>query len=103
MGLRAYATFNLIIRATKLWIAPYSEYQQSLYDLILKMRSEGHTFTKIANYLNEHGYRTTRGKNFKNAHAHSILKKKTIRNQRLEREVSEIIENFNVILQNQIL
>lgn len=96
VGLRAYATFDLIIRTTKLWIAPYSEYQKSLHDMILDMRSKGLTFTEIANHLNENGYKTTRGKRFQNAHAHSILKKKTIRDSRLKKEYEPVIENFDL-------
>ncbi len=97
VGLRAYATFDLVIHTTKLWIAPYSEYQQSLYDLILRMREKNFTFTEIADHLNESGYKTVRGKKFRNAHAHSILKKKTIRDKRLGREYKPVIENFNLL------
>jgi predicted transcriptional regulator len=97
VGLRAYATFDLKIRTNKLWIAPYSEYQKSLHDMILDMRNKGFTFAEIANHLNETGYKTTRGKSFRNAHAHSILKKKSLRDQRLNLAYEPIIENFNVL------
>lgn len=97
VGLRAYATFDLIIRTNKLWIAPYSQYQHTLYELILKMRYKGHTFAGIAAYLNEQGYQTTRGKTFKNAHVHSILKKKRIRDERLKKDHAPVLENFSVV------
>lgn len=97
VGLRACATFDIKIRTTKLCVAPYSKYQRSLYELILKMRSSGYTFNGIANALNEQGYLTTRGVIFKNAHVHSILKKKAIRDKRLGRDYPVIIENFNVL------
>jgi Recombinase len=97
VGLRAYANFDVKIRTAKLCIAPYSQYQQFLYDLILKKRNEGRSFTAIADYLNENGYKTTRGKSFRNAHAHSILKKKSIRDKRVGFVDAIFIENFNVV------
>lgn len=97
MGLRPYAVCKVIIRTTKLWVAPYSQYQQELHDLILKMRNNGHSYNVIADYLNEHGYKTARGKSFKNAHAHSILKKKSLRDERLNREYPILIEDFQIV------
>ena len=97
VGLRAYATFDVKIRTAKLCVIPYSQYQQSLYDLILEKRNEGRSFTAIADYLNENGYKTTRGKKFRNAHVHSILKKKSTRDKRVEFVDTMFIKNFNVV------
>lgn len=97
LGLCAFITFELTLRSTKLWIAPYSEYQEFLYQTISQMRSEGFNFKEIADWLNDNGYKTTRGKSFRNAHTHSIIKKKKIREERLSREFPADIENFNLL------
>ena len=35
-----YLTFVLSVRATHLWVAPYSQYQQFLYDTINDLREK---------------------------------------------------------------
>ena len=97
IALRPYATFDLKIRTTKLSASPYSPYQRQLHSLILKMRDEGYSYNAIADFLNKNGFKTPRGKSFRKAHAHSIIKKKKIRDERLEHEYPEIIENFDVL------
>ena len=97
ISLRAYVTFDLVLRSTNLWIAPYSEYQEFLHDTILQMRNDGFNFQEIADWLNQNDYKTPRGKMFRNAHAHSILKKKKIRDERLRREYPAKVENFDVV------
>ena len=63
--------------------APYSDHQSKLHDLIQRLHDEGMGYRKIAEWLNEHGYKTVRGKGFFNTHVFSILKKKRIRDERL--------------------
>ena len=41
-------------------------------------------YRKIAQWLNENGYKTPRGKKFFNTHVYSILKSKRLRDRRLE-------------------
>ncbi len=65
--------------------------------MILKMKSEGHSYNAIADFLNKNGFKTPRGKSFRSAHAHSIIKKKKIRDERLEREYPDAIENFDML------
>lgn len=90
-------TFDLVLRSTKLWIPPYSEYQQTLFKLVSDLREQGLSYNKIAAYLNDNGYKTTRNKRFRGTHAHSIIKKKRIRDERLNREYSLEIENFSIL------
>jgi transposase InsO family protein len=41
---------------------PYSDYQSELHDLIQKLHDEGMGYRKIAEWLNEHGYKAVCGK-----------------------------------------
>jgi hypothetical protein len=53
-------------------------------------------YRKIAQWLNENGYKTPRGKRFFNTHVFSILKKKRIRDERLTRDVGVEYRNFHL-------
>ncbi|MCD8526066.1 MAG: recombinase family protein [Alphaproteobacteria bacterium] len=61
------------------------------------MREDGCNYQEIADWLNDNGYTTTRGRRFRNAHTHSIIKKRKIRDERLERPQTAIIENFDLL------
>ena len=63
---------------------PYSDYQSELHDLIQRLHDEGMGYRKIAEWLNEHGYKTLRGRGFFNTHFFSILKKRRIRDEQLK-------------------
>ena len=89
-----YLTFVLSVRTTHLWVAPYSQYQQFLYDTICGFREKGWNYRQIADWLNQNDYKTPRGKKFLNAHAHSIVKKKKIREVRLTKMYPSKLSNF---------
>jgi hypothetical protein len=89
-----YLTFLLSVRASHLWVAQYSEYQQFLYLTITGLREKGLNYRQIADWLNENDYTTPRGKKFLNAHAHSIVKKKKIREVRLTKMYPPKLSNF---------
>ena len=91
-----FLTFRLSVRASNLWTAPYSEYQQFLYDTISEFRQKGWNYTQIANWLNENNYKTPRGKKFQGSHAHSIVKKKRIREVRLTQRYPPKLSNFGI-------
>ena len=55
-----FLTFRLSVRASHLWIAPYSEYQQFLYDTITDLREKGWNYRQIADWLNQSEYKTPR-------------------------------------------
>ena len=78
-----YFTFTLEVRFTNLWVAPYSKYQQFLYDTICGFRAKGWNYQEIADWFNSNDYTTARGKKFFNSSCHSIVKKKHLRDARL--------------------
>ena len=91
-----YLTFEVNLRSTNLWVAPYSQYQTELHDTISDLRDKGLTFNQIAAWLNDNQYCTTRGKRFRSPHVHSIMKKKRIRDERLCRECKMSVSNFDL-------
>jgi chromosome segregation and condensation protein ScpB len=70
-----------------LWIPPYSQYQQRIFQVILKSRKQGKTFKDIAYDLNLSGMSSIRGSQFTPPLVHSLLKKGLIRKERLETDV----------------
>jgi hypothetical protein len=74
---RFYITLNVVYHSATLWQAPYSEYQQYLFDTIDSMHKEGNSYLSIAQWMNEQGHLTPRGSVFKANHAWSIHMKKT--------------------------
>ena len=91
-----FLTFVLSVRATHLWVAPYSQYQQFLYDTICGFRKKGWNYTQIADWLNQNDYKTPRGKKFQGSHAHSIVKKKNLRDARLNKKYPPKLSNFDI-------
>ena len=75
---------------------PYSEYQQFLYDNIMRLLKDGYNYKQIAGWMNENGFKTPRDKKFRNAHAHSIVKKKKARDVKISRTYEPIISNFSL-------
>lgn len=97
LKLTPYVSFQLVLRSSKLWIPPYSEYQQQLHNKILDLKNKGVSYNKIAEYLNEQGLKTPRNKRFKGGHVYSIIKKKSMRDERLGREYPVEIQNFSIV------
>ena len=67
-----------------LWIPPYSQYQQRIFQVVLKSRKQGKTFKDIAYDLNRSGMSSTRGSQFTPPLVHALLKKGLVRKERLE-------------------
>ncbi len=88
--------FTLNCRSPALTGNYYSDYQLLLYQTISEHRENGMTFDAIAEWLNEKRYLTVRGKKFRGAHVHSILKKKRMKDEKLEREYSEVWSDFSL-------
>ena len=91
-----YLTFDVNLRTSDLWVAPYSSHQQFLYDTVSDFRDKGWTFEKIADWLNDNGYKSARGKVFRSSHAHSIIKKKRLRDQQISKKCQMTIGNFDL-------
>ena len=89
-----FFTFTVEVRISNLWVAPYSQYQQFLYDTICGFREKGWNYQEIADWLNQNDYKTPRGKMFHGSHAHSIVKKKKTREVRLTRRYEPKLSNF---------
>ena len=88
--------FEVVLTTRNLIIAPHSNYQSELYDIIQNLHDEGLGYRKIAFWLNENGYQAPRGKKFFNSHIFSILKKKRLRDERLNQEVGVEYEDFSL-------
>jgi hypothetical protein len=89
-----FFTFKVTCRFSNLWVAPYTPYQQFLYDSICEFREKGWNYQEIADWLNENNYRTPRNKKFLGAHAYSIVKKKRIREKRLTTMYQPVLSDF---------
>ena len=91
-----HLTFVLSVRVTHLWVAPYSQYQQFLFVTINDLREKGWNYRQIADWLNQHDYKTPRGKMFHASHAHSIVKKKRVRESRSTQRYPPKLSNFGI-------
>jgi len=89
-----FFTFTVEVRFTNLWVAPYSKYQQFLYDTICGFLAKGWNYQQIADWLNSNDYTTPRGKMFHGSHAHSIVKKKKTREIRLNQMYPPKLSGF---------
>jgi len=92
----AYLCFHLKLRASHLLVAPYSDYQEFLYQTISKHLEMGWNYQQSANWLNDNGYTTPRGRRFGNAHTHSIVKKKNIREVRITKFYEPELTDFHL-------
>ena len=91
-----YFTFTLSVRITNLWVAPYSQYQQFLFDTIKGFRKKGWNYQQIADWFNSNDYKTIRGKKFSNSSCHSIVSKKNARDRRLSKTYPPKLSNFAI-------
>ncbi len=91
-----YFTFEVEVRISNLWVAPYSSYQQFLYDTISDFRQKGWNYQQIADWFNSNDYTTPRGKKFYNSSCHSIVSKKNARDARLSKTYPWTISNFAI-------
>ena len=91
-----FFTFTLSVRITNLWVAPYSQYQQFLYDTICGFREKGWNYQQIADWFNSNDYKTIRGKKFFNSSCQSIVKKKNARDARLSKTYPPKLSNFAI-------
>lgn len=83
--------------SSNLWTAPYTKYQQKLFNIIRKFHEDdGWNFKLISDWLNENGYKTPRGKVFRQNHVWSIYTKKKRSIQRFNREYDHIITDMRV-------
>ena len=80
---KAFLSFTVHIHSSNLWWSPYSNHQQRLAEIITDLRNDREmTFHRIANWLNDNGYKTPRRHTFTSSHAYSIYIKSKIRSDR---------------------
>jgi hypothetical protein len=93
---RFYITLNVVYHSATLWQAPYSEYQQFLFDTINEMYQQGNSYIKIAQWFNDNNHLTPRGSVFKPNHAWSIHMKKQKSINRFARTYQPSITNIGI-------
>ena len=93
---RFYITLNVVYHSATLWQAPYSEYQQFLFDTINEMYQQGNSYIKIAQWFNDNNHLTPRGSVFKPNHAWSIHMKKQKSINRFARTYEPSITNIGI-------
>jgi hypothetical protein len=80
---KAFLSFTVHIHSSNLWWSPYSNHQQRLAEIIADLRNDREmTFPRIADWLNDNGYKTPRRHTFTSSHAYSIYIKSKIRSDR---------------------
>lgn len=84
------------LKSANLWQAPYSEYQQELFDIITRFHNDGKNFKEIADWLNANDYKTPRGCTFKQNHVWSIYQKKNRSIKRFSREFDDVITDVGI-------
>ena len=58
-----FPVFTEVFKVLFIWIPPYSQYQQELFNIIRSLHEEqSKNFVEICNYLISKGYKSTRGK-----------------------------------------
>ena len=75
-GTDLFLSVSVDYHSATLWTAPYSDYQQFLFDTIDRMHQAGNSYIKIAQWMNDNNHLTPRGAVFKPNHAWSIHIKK---------------------------
>ena len=93
-----FLIINVLFKSPNLWVSPYSQYQQRLFNIIRSQHEEqGKNFVEICNYLISKGYKSTRGKDLTQSIVWSIYtKKKSI--QRFSRVFEPVVTDVKLDL-----
>ncbi len=82
---KTYLNLTLVVKSQLLYRQQtYSKYQETLFDLCVKLKKQGLGYRKISQKLTKLGYKSVRGKELKNNHIFSIIKKGKIRRERIK-------------------
>jgi hypothetical protein len=94
-----FLVINILFKSPNLWVSPYSQYQQRLFNIIRSQHEEqGKNFVEICNYLISNGYKSPRGKDLKPNHVWSIYTKKKKSIQRFSRVFDPVITDVKLDL-----
>ena len=94
-----FLVINILFKSPNLWVSPYSQYQQRLFNIIRSQHEEqGKNFVEICNYLISKGYKSTRGKDLTQSIVWSIYSKKKKSIQRFGRVFDPVITDVKLDL-----
>jgi len=97
IGNHRYLVMNVRLTSSNLWLSPYSQYQQELFDIIRNFReNDNWNFKQISDWLVDNDYRTPRDKTFTHKHVWSMYTKKKRSIERFNREYEPIIKNVDI-------
>ena len=95
----SFLIINVLFKSSNLWVSPYSQYQQRLFNIIRSQHDEqGKNFVEICNYLISNGYKSTRGKDLTQSIVWSIYTKKKKSIQRFGRVFDPVITDVKLDL-----
>jgi len=93
-------TISISIITTKLWESNYSDYQEYLFNRILRYKEKSVTplgYGRISKILNEEGLKSPMGKPFTNVIVFGIYQKGKLRQERIVRR--DIVEVSNPVIE----
>jgi hypothetical protein len=94
-GYSLYLSIQVI--SSNLWVPPYSDYQQELFNIISNLHeNEGWNFKRISDWLVEHDYLTPRGTTFNQPKCWSIYQKKKRSLKRFTRSFNHSITDIGI-------
>jgi len=92
-----YLVMNVRLTSSNLWLSPYSQYQQKLFNIIRNFKeNDNWNFKQISDWLVENDYKTPRDKTFTHKHTWSIYTKKKRSIERFNREYEPVIKNVDI-------
>ena len=96
-----FLIIKVMFKSSNLWVSPYSQYQQELFNIIRSQHEEqGMNFVEICDYLVSNGYKSPRGKDLTQSHVWSIYTKKKKSIQRFSRVFDPVITDVKLDLLN---
>ncbi len=96
-----FLVMSVRLTSSNLWLSPYSQHQQVLFDLIrTKHEDEGLNFKEISDWMVENDYKTPRGTTFTQSKCWSIYTKKKRSINRFYRTFEPDIKEVKVDIVN---
>ena len=92
-----YLVMTVRLTSSNLWLSPYSQYQQELFDIIRDFKEKDNwNFKQISDWLVDNGYKTPRDKTFTHKHVWSMYTKKKRSIERFNREYEPVIKDVDI-------
>jgi len=94
-----FLIIKVLFRSPNLWVSPYSQYQQELFNIIRSQHEEhGKNFVEICDYLISKGYKSPRGKDLTQSIVWSIYTKKIKSIKRFSRVFGPVVTDVKLDL-----